>query len=244
MIEFLNTIDTQVFLFFNNTVRIPALDNFMMIFSGKFVWIPMYASLLYLIVRSFSPRQALIYVLGIALGIALADQTCSSVIRPLAERLRPSNLENPLSALTIVVNDYRGGAYGFPSCHAANSFALAAFTSLLMHRRRFTLFIFGWAAFNSFTRIHLGVHYPGDLLVGAVIGSAFGWIVYRMARALDVRRNADLSLRLSRPLLHIPVRIQITDTISLRTATVCVADIMTATCAATIVGILIASFMI
>lgn len=243
MIDFLNNIDTQIFLFFNNTVRLSALDNFMMLFSGKFIWVPMYASLLYILIKSFTPRQVLIYVAAIALTITLADQTCATLIRPAVERLRPSNLDNPLSALTIVVNDYRGGSYGFPSCHAANSFALAVFSSLLLRRRRFTMFIFAWAAFNAYTRIHLGVHYPGDLLVGGIIGSACGWLCYRFGRLVDSRHNADTALAMSQPGISLPVGLQLTPTLSFNTITIQLGDIMICTGATTVVGILVASLV-
>lgn len=86
----------------------------------------------------------------------------------------PSNPENPLSEMVHIVGGYRGGSYGFPSCHAANSFALASFLTLLFANRKLSLFIFAWAVLNSYSRVYLGVHYPGDLLVGAIIGTAAG----------------------------------------------------------------------
>lgn len=89
-------------------------------------------------------------------------------------RLRPSNPANPLSEMVHIVGGYRGGSYGFPSCHAANSFALASFLILLFANRKLSLFIFAWAVLNSYSRVYLGVHYPGDLLVGAIIGTAAG----------------------------------------------------------------------
>lgn len=86
----------------------------------------------------------------------------------------PSNPENPLSEMVHIVGGYRGGSYGFSSCHAANSFALASFLILLFANRKLSLFIFAWAVLNSYSRVYLGVHYPGDLLVGAIIGTAAG----------------------------------------------------------------------
>lgn len=86
----------------------------------------------------------------------------------------PSNPANPLSEMVHIVGGYRGGSYGFPSCHAANSFALASFLTLLFANRKLSLFIFAWAVLNSYSRVYLGVHYPGDLLVGAIIGTAAG----------------------------------------------------------------------
>lgn len=89
----------------------------------------------------------------------------------------PSNPENPLSEMVHIVGGYRGGSYGFPSCHAANSFALASFLTLLFANRKLSLFIFAWAVLNSYSRVYLGVHYPGDLLVGAIIGTVAGLVM-------------------------------------------------------------------
>lgn len=178
MIELLNTIDTEIFLFFNS-VHTDFSDTFMRLFSGRFIWIPMYVTLFAMVLKAFSLRQALIVTIGVGLAIALTDQTCATLIRPYVERLRPSNLDNPLSQFTHIVNGYRGGAYGFPSCHAANSFALATFMALIFRHATFGPTIFNWALLNSLSRISLGVHYPGDLFVGALIGAAFGWLCYK-----------------------------------------------------------------
>lgn len=173
-------IDTNIFLYLNG-LHNAYWDNFMMMFSGKFIWVPMYAAFLWMVWRCFSWRSALtVTVMGVVL-IALADQTCATLIRPYVERLRPSRLENELSDFVHVVNGYRGGLYSFPSCHAANSFAFAVFASLLMKRKAWTWFILVWALINSYSRIYLGVHFPGDLLVGAVIGTAVALVVYWVA---------------------------------------------------------------
>lgn len=207
MLETLNQIDSSVFLFFNG-MHTPFLDRFMMLFTDRFIWVPMYAAILIVLLRTHGVKQAAIYVAGIALAITLTDQTCATFIRPMVERLRPSNLENPLSALTLVVDGYRGGSYGFPSCHSANSFALATFIAFLFPRRRMVMFIFGWAILNSYTRLYLGVHYPGDLIVGAIIGSGFGYICYRLAHFFaPAGKNTEISMeRLRRPMLTIPFK--------------------------------------
>lgn len=94
----------------------------------------------------------------------------ASLIRPEVARLRPSNLENPLSEMVHIVNGYRGGSYGFPSCHAANTFGLAFFVVYLFRSRLLSTFILVWALVTCYSRAYLGVHYPGDLLAGAVLG--------------------------------------------------------------------------
>lgn len=173
MIDWLNTIDTQVFLALNG-LHAPYFDAFMKLFTGKWIWVPMYAAVLFAVVRNYRWRQTLAVLVCVALAITIADQVCATLIRPEVCRLRPSNPENPLSEMVHIVGGYRGGSYGFPSCHAANSFALASFLTLLFANSKLSLFIFAWAVLNSYSRVYLGVHYPGDLLVGAIIGTAAG----------------------------------------------------------------------
>lgn len=175
MIDWLNTIDTQVFLALNG-LHAPYFDAFMKLFTGKWIWVPMYAAVLFAVVRNYRWRQTLAVLVCVALAITIADQVCATLIRPEVCRLRPSNPENPLSEMVHIVGGYRGGSYGFPSCHAANSFALASFLILLFANRKLSLFIFAWAVLNSYSRVYLGVHYPGDLLVGAIIGTARAWL--------------------------------------------------------------------
>lgn len=176
MIDWLNTIDTQVFLALNG-LHAPYFDVFMKLFTGKWIWVPMYAAVLFAVVRNYRWRQTLVVLVCVALAITIADQVCATLIRPEVCRLRPSNPENPLSEMVHIVGGYRGGSYGFPSCHAANSFALASFLTLLFANRKLSLFIFAWAVLNSYSRVYLGVHYPGDLLVGAIIGTVAGLVM-------------------------------------------------------------------
>lgn len=186
MIEFLNNFDTTIFLAVNG-VHSPFFDSFMTMFTGRFIWIPMYAMVAWILFRSCPAKNAAIYLVALVAAIALTDQTCASVIRPAVERLRPSNIENTLSQYTYIVDGYRGGSYGFPSCHAANSFALTVFIALFVRRRGFTIFIVSWALLNSYSRLYLGVHYPGDLLAGAIVGALFGLLCYRLAYIISRR---------------------------------------------------------
>ena len=198
IINFLSEVDTNVFLFFNG-IHSPFWDYFMSAFTGKIIWVPMYATILYILLINFHWKVVLCYVAAIALTITFADQMCSSIIRPVVARLRPANLENPIVDLVHIVNGYRGGSYGFPSCHAANSFGLAMYVVFLFRKRWLSVFIITWAVLNCYTRIYLGVHYPGDLIVGGIIGGFGGWlfctIAHKIASYLQepsrVRRFAD-----------------------------------------------------
>lgn len=186
MIEFLNNLDTNLFLFLNGP-HSAFFDTFMTLFTGRFIWVPMYIMVAWLLFHKKRWQEGITYLLCLALAITMTDQTCATIIRPVVERLRPSNIDNAISSMTYIVNGYRGGSYGFPSCHAANSFALASFLILFVRRRRFTAFILFWATVNSYSRLYLGVHYPGDLLVGGIIGSAFGILCYNFARQIILR---------------------------------------------------------
>lgn len=187
MIELLGSIDTEIFLLLNN-LHSPFWDSFMSIFSGKMIWAPMYVTIVYILYSNLDKRTATLFSVAIILSIALADVTCARLLRPLAERLRPANLDNPISGMVHIVGNYRGGVYGFPSCHAANSFGLATILALIVRRRMLAVFIFLWATVNSYSRVYLGVHYIGDLLVGAVIGALIAFVIYWLAQRIARRR--------------------------------------------------------
>lgn len=183
MIEFLQSLDDQAFLLLNGP-HSEFFDDFMKTFTGRFVWVPMYLAIAFMMFRVSHTRKFILYIAFAAIAVTITDQLCGSVIRPAVERFRPSNLMNEISQFAYIVDGYRGGSYGFPSCHAANSFALAVFAAMMVRRRGFTIFLLGWAALNCYTRLYLGVHYPGDLLVGAIIGSATGCLCFLTAKRL------------------------------------------------------------
>ena len=151
----------------------------------------MYASILYILLRNFHWKAVLCYVASIALIITFADQMCSSIIRPVVARLRPSNPESPIVDMVYIVNNYRGGSYGFPSCHAANSFGLAMYVVFMFRKRWLSIFIITWALFNCYTRVYLGVHYPGDLLAGTIVGLIGAWLIYRLFVKVSGYKRAE-----------------------------------------------------
>lgn len=210
MLETLQQIDQQLLLTLNG-LHSPFWDSFMWLFSGKIIWIPMYATILYILCKNFNVYITIFTVVAIALTITYADQICATLIRPLVERMRPSNPDNPLSEFVHIINGKRGGRYGFPSCHAANSFALAFFLMLFFKQRWLTLFIMLWAIVNSYSRIYLGVHYPGDLLAGMVVGFSGALLIYYLYRyALRNTKIAGLLKYSSqdRQLIEHPVQIR------------------------------------
>ena len=182
-ILWLSDIDARLLLIVNGA-HSPFFDSVMWCISGRWIWVPFYAVLAYLLFRRMSWKRASICLVTIGLIIFAADQTCATLIRPEIGRLRPANLNNPLSSFVHVVNGYRGGRYGFPSCHAANTFALAVFMSLVIRHKWFTVMMFSWAFIVSYSRMYRGVHYFGDLFCGATIGSLFAVLFYYLQNYL------------------------------------------------------------
>jgi undecaprenyl-diphosphatase len=187
-ILWLSDIDARLLLIVNGA-HSPFFDSVMWCISGRWIWVPFYAVLAYLLFRRMSWKRASICLVTIGLIILAADQTCATLIRPEIGRLRPANLNNPLSSFVHVVNGYRGGRYGFPSCHAANTFALAVFMSLVIRHKWFTVMMFSWAFVVSYSRMYLGVHYFGDLFCGATIGSLFAVLFYYLQNYWFKRLN-------------------------------------------------------
>ena len=160
-----------------NSYHADWLDPIMYIITQTWFWIPFYIFLLYLIIRNYKKDSWLIIVVLVVLLI-MADQITSTFMKPYFGRFRPSQ-EPSLHDILHIVNDYRGGLYGFASGHAANTFAAATFSWLLFRKKyAWTSLFFLWAAIMTYTRIYLGLHYPGDILVGGFIGALLGWLCF------------------------------------------------------------------
>ena len=167
MTDVLQSFDVAVLYFFNGFYT-PYLDSLMWLISGKLTWVPMILVLIALLWRK-GWKETLFMVLAIALTITIADQLTSGLIKPMVERLRPSH--NPdLEATLHIVNGYRGGMYGFASSHAANSAGVAALIALIFKKRAVSSSMALWATLVCYSRVYEGVHYPGDIAVGAIIG--------------------------------------------------------------------------
>ncbi len=194
MLEFLQNIDERIFLFINGRNSL-FFDNFMFWASGKTSWWPLYLFLLIIIIYQ-KRKAALLIIPMIVLVITISDQSSVHLFKEVFERLRPCH--NPQLADQVhLVNNHCGGLYGFISSHASNSFAVAVFLVNVMKKRWFTVLMFAWAVLQSYSRIYLGVHYPFDIVCGAVWGAGLGYGIYwlyRISLRWVFRKTLDTSL--------------------------------------------------
>ncbi len=175
MIDFLATIDRELFLFLND-LHNPFLDFLMYWITKQETWYPFYLLIIVWMFWKYGKR-AIVPLLLIIIAITISDQVTSSLMKPFFERLRPCHTPD-IQHLVHTVSGC-GGMYGFASGHAANSFTLATLLFLFFKSRiNYLWIIFFWATLIAYSRIYVGVHYPGDILTGAIIGSIVAWILF------------------------------------------------------------------
>ena len=159
-------------------------DGFMWISTNMLTWIPLAVVLLYVILKNNKIKEALVIIALLGVVIALADQISSGICKPYFARFRPT--QDPELMFQIdIVNGYRGGIYGFISSHAANTFGVAVFLSLIFKSGSLAIILFIWATLNAISRIYLGVHYPGDIFFGTLVGVGAGILIYMIYKKLQ-----------------------------------------------------------
>lgn len=177
MIDKLNELDTRLFLYLNGKHN-AFFDPIMYWASHKLFWIPFYGFLLFIIIREYR-KQSPYILISIAVLITLCDQTASHLIKKAVQRLRPSH-EPALEGLVHLSKAGPGGQYGFVSSHSANAFGLAVFLVLLLppRYRALKFILLFWACLVGYSRIYVGVHYPGDVIVAGLIGALLAYFIF------------------------------------------------------------------
>ena len=181
MIDSLIELDKSIFLIFNSHHTL-YFDQVMWIITGKIIWIPLILSFVYVFFKR-GWKEALLAIFMVAVTVLLCDQISSGICKPFFERLRPTH-DPEFSQYVTIVNGYLGGLYGFISSHAANAFGIAIFSILLFRNRLFSVSVIIWALLSCYSRMYLGVHYPGDIICGAFAGALSGYVCYKIYQTL------------------------------------------------------------
>ncbi len=187
MPDFLYSIDLSIFYFFNNTLSTGALDKFFSLITNVNNWYIAYILLLFISYFK-GGRRGKIAVAGVILLIIFSDQIGAKLLKEYFQRIRPCNaldfVKTPLGCT---------GSYSFPSNHALNNFAAAVFYYRLFPNLKWVLFVV--ASLISISRIYLGLHYPSDILGGAILGAAFGYLFSAAALKIDNYFSTESSLK-------------------------------------------------
>lgn len=161
------------------------MDTVMLKFSDTWTWSLLLLVVVFVVLRNRPLKEALLIILGIALCVLVADQVSSSLIKPWVARFRPTHDPDLMFEIRHIAG--RAGQYGFVSSHAANTFAVATFMSLVFRHRLTTLCLFAWAFVVGYSRIYLGVHFPLDVFCGGMLGIVVGYLVYILLRFATIR---------------------------------------------------------
>ncbi len=178
--------DKSVFLFLNN-LGSQSFDQFWILISSTWIWIPLYVIFLFLLFKNFKPKSLLFIIIFIVLGVTVSDQL-ASIFKTGIARYRPCHDETLMAIMRSVKC---GGQFGFYSGHASNTFFIANFMSLLLYKkyRWLPYFLFFWAAVVSYSRIYLGVHFPFDILMGAAMGFLIGGFFATLSLKVMYKQN-------------------------------------------------------
>ena len=180
MIETLVNLDETLFQWINSDLSNSFFDSILVLFRHKMFWVPMYLFLVLFVAMNFVKEKWLIFTL-IGLTVFTSDTISSKLIKKSVERIRPCHIVelNPVSRVPC------SSGYSFTSSHATNHFAIGLFFFGLFSFTKWRWFFIAWAGVISFSQVYVGVHYPLDVISGAIIGSLIGISIFGLYKILN-----------------------------------------------------------
>ena len=168
-------LDRYLFHLVNHDLANPFFDWVMPYLRNPKSWIPLYLFIIGFCIWKFK-MQGLAIIISLALCAGFADRTSAGIIKPLIKRTRPCR--DLVVSMTDIERVKCGTGYSFPSTHATDHFAMAFFLILLFYKSWKWIWLWGilWAGVISFAQIYVGVHYPIDVIGGAIYGIMTGWL--------------------------------------------------------------------
>ena len=173
-------LDKALMIFFNKSITNSLFDFIMPIITSK-DFLTVIGTLLIFYLAVFCGKKGKIAILVLIFAAGASDAICAQIIKPWVGRIRPSHEFNEFINLLVS----KGGKWSFPSNHAANSFAFATVLSYFFEQKKVVLFAL--ASIIAFSRVYVGVHYPLDIICGAIIGYILSWMVLSLWIIIKMR---------------------------------------------------------
>ncbi len=191
MLEIIQQLDLALLEYINGTWHNNYFDRLFILLRNKYLWAPLYIYILTYITFNFSKESRWLIVLLIC-TVLFSDQLSSAIIKPFFDRWRPC--ADPAVREQIRQLVYCGQGASFISAHACNHFAIAVFLNRIWKNisTPFAVGLLIWAGTIAYAQVYVGVHYPSDVIVGAMVGALIGGGMYKLAAYLNVLPSSDL----------------------------------------------------